>query len=202
MPSSPAARSRRNIHIRSAVRKQGCGAVRQCSIALVGVLALALILGGRTRDRLVVRVIDGDTIELDHGEHVRLIGVDAPESVDRRKPVQCFSRESAAFLRKLLKQKRVRLMYGDTRRDRFGRTLAYVFLKNGTHVNEMLVKKGYAFAYVRYRFSYQDEFVRFEREARTRRKGLWGAKCIDELPSTARKKGLPRVSERHPEVRR
>lgn len=176
--------------------------MRQCSIALLGVLALALILGGRTRDRLVVRVIDGDTIELDQGEHIRLIGVDAPESLDRRKPVQCFSRESAAFLRKLLKKKRVRLLYGDTRKDRYGRTLAYVYLKNGTHVNEMLVKKGYAFAYVRYPFPFQDDFVRLEREARTRRKGLWGAKCLDELPSAARKKELRRVSEREPKVRR
>ena len=159
--------------------------MRQCSIALLGVLALALILGGRTRDRIVVRVIDGDTIELDRGERVRLIGVDAPESVDRRKPVQCFSRESAAFLRKLLKGKPVRLRYGDIRKDRYGRTLAYVFLKDGTHANEMLVQEGYAFAYVKYPFSFQDDFVRLERQARSSRKGLWGTKCLDELPSAA-----------------
>lgn len=66
---------------------------------------------------------------------------------------------------------------------RYGRTLAYVFLKDGTHVNETLVEEGYAFAYVKYPFSFQDEFVRLAREARERGKGLWGAECLSEHPS-------------------
>jgi endonuclease YncB( thermonuclease family) len=63
---------------------------------------------------LVERVVDGDTVvvRLDcQSVKVRLIGVDAPESVDPRKPVQRFGHESADFLRRLVEGKRVRLAY-------------------------------------------------------------------------------------------
>jgi endonuclease YncB( thermonuclease family) len=62
---------------------------------------------------LVERVVDGDTVvvRLDgQSIKVRLIGVDAPESVDPRKPVQRFARESAAFLRQLVEGKTAHLV--------------------------------------------------------------------------------------------
>jgi micrococcal nuclease len=77
----------------------------------------------------VERVVDGDTVvvRLDgQSVKVRLIGVDAPESVDPRKPVERFARESATFLSQLVEGKRVRLAYepAGARIDRYGRTLA------------------------------------------------------------------------------
>lgn len=71
---------------------------------------------------LVKRAIDGDTIELSTGERVRLIGVDTPETKDPRKAVQYFGKEAAAFTRRMVEGKRVRLECDWERKDKYGRT--------------------------------------------------------------------------------
>ena len=70
----------------------------------------------------VVWIVDGDTIILDNKEHVRLIGIDAPE---KKEP---YYRRATRFLIKLAKGKRVRLEFDRENRDKFGRLLAYVYL--------------------------------------------------------------------------
>ena len=87
----------------------------------------------------VKRVIDGDTIMLESGERVRLIGVDTPESVDPRRPVERFGKEASAFTRRMAQGKRVHLKYdpanaarGHKDNTQQRRTLAYVFLEDGT----------------------------------------------------------------------
>jgi micrococcal nuclease len=124
--------------------------------------------------RLCVRVIDGDTIELDGGERVRLIGVDTPETVDPRRPVQYFGKEASAFTRRMAQGKQVRLEFGDESRDRYGRTLAYVYLADGTFLNAEIIRQGYGHAYTRFPFRYQEEFLALERQARAQGRGLWG----------------------------
>lgn len=57
---------------------------------------------------MVARVIDGDTIELENGEKLRYIGINTPESVNPRRKVECFGKESAAFNKNLVEGKRVR----------------------------------------------------------------------------------------------
>ena len=74
--------------------------------------------------RRVVRVVDGDTLLLDRNERVRLIGVDTPETVDPRRPVQRFGKEASAFTKRMVEGKKVRLEYDQDRVDRYGRTLA------------------------------------------------------------------------------
>jgi micrococcal nuclease len=127
--------------------------------------------------RLVTRVVDGDTLVLDGGERVRLIGVDTPESVDPRRPVQCFANQAAAFTRRMVESRRVRLEYGPEKKDRYGRTLAFVYLEDGTFLNALLVREGYGHAYTRFPFKYMDEFRQYERQAREADRGLWGAGC-------------------------
>jgi micrococcal nuclease len=122
---------------------------------------------------LVKRVIDGDTVELSTGEKVRMIGVDTPETKDPRKPVQYFGKEATAFTRQLVEGKRVRLEYDQQRRDKYGRTLTYVYLDDGTFVNAEIIKQGYGFAYTRFPFKYLEQFRQLEREAREARRGLW-----------------------------
>jgi micrococcal nuclease len=124
----------------------------------------------------VVRTVDGDTVVLDGNEKVRLIGINTPESVDPRRPVQPFGKEAAAFTRRLLEGRRVRVERDVEPRDRYGRSLAYLHLEDGTHVNLLLVEEGYASAY-RYppNVRYADAFRAAERRAREGRKGLWGA---------------------------
>jgi micrococcal nuclease len=120
-----------------------------------------------------IRVIDGDTIQLDGGERVRLIGVDTPETVDPRRPVQYFGKEASAFTRRHAEGRTVRLEFGDETFDRYHRTLAYVYLPDGTFLNAEIIRQGYGFAYTRFPFRYQEEFVRLERQAREERRGLW-----------------------------
>ncbi len=121
----------------------------------------------------VIRVIDGDTVVLESVGRVRLIGIDTPETVDPRKPVEFFGREASEYLRGMLAGQRVRLEYDQPRRDRYGRTLAYLFLADSRFVNLEMIVRGYAHAYPKYPFRYLEEFTAAERAAREAGRGLW-----------------------------
>ena len=123
--------------------------------------------------RTCVRVIDGDTILLDGDERVRLIGVDTPELHRPNTPVQYYAREASAFTRRLVEHRKVHLEYDHDRRDKYGRTLAFVYLSDGTFVNLEIVRQGSGFAYTRFPFRYLDEFRAAERAAREAGAGLW-----------------------------
>jgi micrococcal nuclease len=125
------------------------------------------------RLRFVARVVDGDTLVLDGKERVRLLGVDTPESVDPRRPVDEFGKEAATYTRTLVEGKQVRLEFDQQRKDKYGRTLAYVYLEDGTFVNAELVRQGYAHAYTRFPFRHLEEFRQLERQAREQGRGLW-----------------------------
>ena len=131
---------------------------------------------------LVKRVIDGDTIELDNGIKIRYIGIDTPETKHPRKPVQYFGKEASEANKQLVLGKKVRLEYDVQKIDKYGRTLAYVYLpirdaqgkEDEIFVNAWLVENGFA------RVStyppdvkYQERFLELERKAREGKKGLW-----------------------------
>jgi|GEM_PF-4599768 len=122
----------------------------------------------------VTRVVDGDTIELENGQKVRYIGINTPESVSTRQSLQCFGIEASNKNKELVQGKMVRLEKDVSETDRYGRLLRYVYLKDGTFVNEYLVKEGYASAY-RYPpdVKYADLFRNREAEAREAVRGLW-----------------------------
>ena len=99
------------------------------------------------------RAIDGDTLVMENAERVRLIGVDTPETKHPDKPVERFGKEAAAFTRAVRAHK-------DRTQQR--RTLAYVFLEDGTLLNAEIIKQGYDFAYTRFPFARIEEFRRLE----------------------------------------
>jgi micrococcal nuclease len=68
----------------------------------------------------------------------------------------------------LVEGKRIRLEYDQQRHDQYGRTLAYVYLENGTFVNAEIIKQGGRFAYRRFPFKSLEKFRTLEREARWR----------------------------------
>ena len=124
---------------------------------------------------LVTRVIDGDTIEIEGGKKVRYLGIDTPETVDPRKPVQCFGIEASNENKKLVLGKRVKLEKDISETDKYGRLLRYVYVDD-IFVNDYLVRNGYAYAVT---FppdvKYQQQFLEAQKEARENKRGLWSA---------------------------
>ena len=167
---------------RSAAQRPGLrGRLPRGAVAL-GLAGLALFASQAPASaQMVERVVDGDTIIVAGVGRVRLIGVDTPETVDPRRPVQFFGREASAFARHLLEGKRVRLEFDQRRTDRYGRTLAYVWLPDGPMANAEIIRLGFGHAYTRFPFRYLEEFRRLEREARLAGHGLWGAE--DSAPA-------------------
>src|SRR4030042_1023920 len=121
----------------------------------------------------VTRVLDGDTIVLDNGETVRLIGVDAPEIHHPEIPVQRFGEEATEFLKRFAGGFECTLEYEPSNiRDQYGRLLAYVFVGDRL-ANDEMIRRGYAYAYTRFLFRVQTDFIALEREAREHQCGLW-----------------------------
>lgn len=145
------------------------------NLLALSALTLALLLAPYSDAcaQLVTRVVDGDTLIVQGVGRVRLIGVDTPETVDPRRPVQYFGKEASEFTHRMAEGKVVRLEFDAERKDRFGRTLAYVYLPDGTFLNAEIVKQGYGHAYTQFPFMYSAEFLGYEREAREASLGLW-----------------------------
>ena len=119
----------------------------------------------------VERVIDGDTVRLEHVGTVRLLGVDTPETVHPRKPVECFGPEASHFMKGLLANARVRVEL--TGKGKYGRALAYLYREDGLDVNLELVRRGYSKSYRKYPHERIDEFNEAEKEPRRRGIGVW-----------------------------
>jgi micrococcal nuclease len=126
----------------------------------------------------VVRVVDGDTIEVEMGGRrhtVRYIGIDTPEVADPRRPVMCYGEEASRRNRQLVEGKVVTLEKDVSETDRYGRLLRYVWV-DGQMVNAVLVAEGYARTYTYPPdVKYAHLFLQLEREAREASRGLWGA---------------------------
>lgn len=129
------------------------------------------------RPAFVSRVIDGDTIEARFRGRVidvRLIGIDTPETVHPTEAVECFGPAASRFTEGELEGERVRLEFGLERFDRYGRTLAYVWV-DGFLFNELLVARGFAqVSTYPPNVKYVDRFLEAQREARQHDRGLWG----------------------------
>jgi micrococcal nuclease len=146
-----------------------------CKVSILLILIIPLLFTPTfAKDFVRVRkVIDGDTILLNNGEKVRLIGVDTPETKHPQKSVQRFGKEAYLFTKRMAEGKEVRLEFDWQKRDKYGRLLAYVYLLDGTFLNAEIIKQGYGFAYTRFPFKYLEEFRKYEREARENKMGLW-----------------------------
>ncbi len=123
----------------------------------------------------VRRVFDGDTVELGNGWHVRYIGINAPEIAHPDKPGEPFGAESLAFNEKLVLTKPVRIQQDQEASDQYHRHLAYVFLQDGTFVNQEIVRNG--LAYVLYQLpniTNAAVLLQSQQEAMKAGKGIWG----------------------------
>lgn len=146
----------------------------------------------------VVRVIDGDTVEVVFRGRVlvvRLIGIDTPETVAPGQAVMCYGPEATRFTRSRLEGRWVHLELDVERVDRYGRTLAYVWV-DGELFNEVLVARGYAsVSTFPPNVRYAERFVDAQRRAREAGRGFWsvcagdggadgdGARCDASYPT-------------------
>jgi micrococcal nuclease len=117
----------------------------------------------------VAWVVDGDTLELENGDRVRLIGVDTPEFTDG-KP-EPFAEEATQFLRDLTEKRRVRLQFDRERFDKYRRVLAFVWVDD-TLVNEEIVRLGYGKAMTQFGFSSRMKKRLRKAEAAAKSEGL------------------------------
>jgi len=148
------------------------GLVAVLVVIIVG-FRLAMQVGPERypKDRFVVKeIVDGDTIELDGGDRLRLLAVDAPEADEP------FFEEATSFLRDLLDDQPIRVVFDETRRDRYGRLLGYVYV-DSVFVNEALLARGFGYVYL---FSDNDrrrpevgQLLAAQRQAMDERAGLW-----------------------------
>jgi micrococcal nuclease len=134
---------------------------------------------GATKEYSVSKVVDGDTFWINDGstkgKKIRLIGVDAPETRNTgKKKAGYFGPESKKYLGTMLAGKKVRLEFDVDPIDRYGRTLAYVYLKDGTFVNAELIRRGFAMVLtVAPNVKHAAMFAKLQAEARKNRRGLW-----------------------------
>ncbi len=128
---------------------------------------------GRRASASVTKHTDGDTLWLSGIGKVRLIGVDTPEV---HGAAECFGREASAFVERTVPLGTgVRYRLGVEERDRHGRALAYVWLRDGRFLNRLLVARGYATPLtVPPNVEYEELFLRVARRAREAGRGLWG----------------------------
>jgi micrococcal nuclease len=160
--------------------------MRNKSCALILASLLTIFLTGISLNVLqgyeakVSKVIDGDTIELTNGEKIRYIGINTPETKHPYKPIEPFGEEATVFNKQLVEGKTVRIETDVQAKDKYGRTLAYVWVDT-TFVNAELVKQGYAqVSTYPPNVKYQELFLKLQTEAREAGRGLWSQNASKE----------------------
>jgi micrococcal nuclease len=131
----------------------------------------------------VVRVVDGDTLELDVPDgdepttRVRLWGVDAPEMArrDPPRPAEPLAERATDRARALVQGERVHVTVEPHRlRGNYGRLLAFIELPDGRMLNEALIAEGLARADDRWSHRHVNRFAAVQRQARESGLGIWG----------------------------
>lgn len=125
------------------------------------------------RPATVARVYDGDTFELTDGTRIRFIGINTPEMARDERPAEPYANQAYQAVVTLLRQhdEQVLLQYGTELHDHYGRTLAHVFLPDGTNLSEWLLLQGLAT-----RIAIPPN--------------LWGQDCYARAEAAARRKGM------------
>lgn len=147
------------------------------NFACVSAVNKNLISEQKTQDLekvLVSSVIDGDTIKLADGRNVRLIGLDTPELNPPDGPIEYYGLQAKAFTKRKLLGETIYLEYGKEKFDEYDRTLAYVYLDDGTMFNADLLEQGYAHLLTiapntRHLNTFKEKVI----TARRNNKGLW-----------------------------
>jgi endonuclease YncB( thermonuclease family) len=118
----------------------------RCSVLFIFLISFVIAKNTSAESWYTVKwVNDGDTIVLTNGKRVRYIGINAPEIDHDNHRAQPFGYESRSYNKGVVLKRKIRLEFDRERLDRYGRLLAYLFLPDGTFLNEALLQKGYAY---------------------------------------------------------
>jgi micrococcal nuclease len=140
----------------------------------LGLSACANKPAGPPAQALVVQVIDGDTLVLSGGAHVRLLGIDAPEMAHDGQPADFLAYKAKVVLTELALHRRISLQYDLLRYDHYGRLLAYLYLPDHTFINATLVRRGLARVYtIAPNFGHREELLTAQRQAIEADRGIW-----------------------------
>lgn len=122
----------------------------------------------------VKRVYDGDTLQLDNGDKVRLLGINTPEIASPRKSAEAGGDEARTWLQQRLNGQNIRLEPDVEQRDHYGRLLAHVYANSGEHINLSLVQQGLAHVDIHPpNVRHAAALIEAERQAEKARLGLW-----------------------------
>ena len=122
----------------------------------------------------VKTVYDGDTVELEDGRKIRLLGINTPEIQHKDKMAEAGGEEAKTWLINKLQHAKVRLEFDVEKTDKYGRTLAYLFSENKEHINLSLVKAGLATVSIYPpNLLYANELLAAENKAEQDKLGIW-----------------------------
>lgn len=129
---------------------------------------LGITLGISAIPLKVTRIIDGDTVVLSNGVHIRLIGIDSPEKND------CFANEATKLTSDLILNKNIILKTDIDDLDQYGRTLGYISTENDTLINQKLLEMGAGEYFLdNQNIKYQKEFIAAATVAHEQKVGMW-----------------------------
>jgi endonuclease YncB( thermonuclease family) len=150
-----------------------------------------LSIVGQSHWAQVAYVYDGDTLRTGKGEKIRLLGINSPEVANQGKPGQIMGDQAKQRLTELVAGKLVQLKMDKEKRDIYGRTLAQVYLRDGSWINAQMVREGLAYVYTfAPNFRWVGKLMQAEIEARRNEHGIWKTKRFRVLNSKS-------VSKRH-----
>jgi len=138
----------------------------------------------------VVKVVDGDTVDLDipDGKYqttrIRLLGVDTPETKKRGEPVMYYGPEATAFVKGLTLGRNVTVIIDTVSdvRDRYKRLLGYIRLPDKTILNEQIIERGYGYADLRFDHGDYGKYMQLQKQAIDNKTGLWQTVKRNQLP--------------------
>ena len=119
-------------------------------------------------------VADGDSIVLENGRQIRYIGINAPEIEHEDRKAEPYGDKAKTINQNLVLHQEVRLEFDREKKDRYGRTLAYVYLRNGQFINAEMISRGAAyFLYIRPNTKFTELLIHHQQEAMQSGRGFW-----------------------------
>jgi endonuclease YncB( thermonuclease family) len=154
------------------------------AVPLVLLSLLSTAAGAATQATAVRYVIDGDTVVLADGQHLRLLGINAPELGKDGAPDQPLAAQARERLTALVEHRRVVLVYERERQDHYGRQLAHVLLPDGEDAEQILLREGLAWAVaVPPDVGSISAYLAAEKQARDAHRGVWGEVAYAPTPA-------------------